>query len=96
MVEQINKTDISRFGIFVNGIGGVMSVSEGVSCGTSRTLGYTDRNEYSNDEMHGKLVCASCGKIVEKVYQNGACKPCLLQEFRRYISVIDDFQANIS
>lgn len=69
-----------------------MSVSEDVSCEATEEL----KGAEGKDDVSGVSVCSICGRIVDKVYQNNVCKPCLLQEFRGYIRVIDDFQASVS
>jgi len=36
--------------------------------------------------------CVYCNNIVDKVYQYGACKKCLMPSMRRLQIIIDNFQ----
>ncbi|MDH4262362.1 MAG: hypothetical protein OEV78_04880 [Spirochaetia bacterium] len=38
-------------------------------------------------------MCQKCHQIVEKVYQKGYCKKCLVEYFREYQSILNESHA---
>ena len=58
--------------------------------------------EYQNpDELRGEvneradsvnMKCSICGNYVDKIFQQDACKPCLVRAFQKHIYMINDFR----
>jgi len=37
--------------------------------------------------------CRACGQMVEKVYQQDMCKPCLVKSFKNIVKFIDNYRS---
>lgn len=50
----------------------------------------------SENEEPGSEIgirCGECGTLVDKTYQRGLCKPCLVHSFKNVVEVIDYYRA---
>ena len=65
---------------------------EQIAAAGSPAAGTFRRGPRPVDSTEEGLTCRECGTIVDKLYQNDTCKPCLIKSFSKCIEVINVYR----